>query len=67
MPSAWARIPNKCGALSAENEAEIRYAFDRLINKLLHAPMRSLRDESQEAKPSALLEAMRKLFRFTEK
>ena len=61
------RLLHKCGALSAENEAEIRYAFDRLINKLLHAPMRSLRDESQEAKPSALLEAMRKLFRFTEK
>ncbi|MBO7726589.1 MAG: glutamyl-tRNA reductase [Thermoguttaceae bacterium] len=61
------RLLNKCGPLPSETESEIRYAFDRLINKLLHAPMRSLRDESQEGKPTRLLEAMFKLFRFQDK
>ncbi|MGI5832238.1 MAG: glutamyl-tRNA reductase [Thermoguttaceae bacterium] len=61
------RLLNKCGDLSPETKAEIRYAFDHLINKLLHAPMRSLRDESQEEKPTRLLDAMFKLFRFQDK
>ena len=61
------RLLNKCGPLPSETESEIRYAFDRLINKLLHAPMRSLRDESREGKPTRLLEAMFKLFRFQDK
>ncbi len=61
------RLLNKCEGISSENEAEIRYAFDRLINKLLHAPMRTLRDESRGGKPARLLDAMLKLFRFQDR
>ena len=61
------RLFNKCGPLPSETESEIRYAFDRLINKLLHAPMRTLRDESTRGKPNGLLDAMFKLFRFQDK
>lgn len=61
------RLFNKCGPLPSETESEIRYVFDRLINKLLHAPMRTLRDESTRGKPNGLLDAMFKLFRFQDK
>lgn len=61
------RLLNKTGPLPPETESEIRYAFDRLINKLLHAPMRSIRDESLEGKPARLLDAMSKLFRFQDR
>lgn len=61
------RLFHKCPDLNPEQQAEIRYAFDRLINKLLHAPMRSLRDESHAGKTGRLLDAMMKLFSFQEK
>jgi glutamyl-tRNA reductase len=41
---------------------EIRQSFDRLINKLLHPPLESLRDESRHGIPGALLDALAKLF-----
>ena len=47
---------------SESQREEVRYAFDRLVNKMLHGPMESLRDEPDE-KPRTLLEAMMKLFR----
>ena len=61
------RLLNRIGPLPPETESEIRYAFDRLINKLLHAPMRSIRDESLEGRPTRLLDAMVKLFRFQDR
>lgn len=44
-------------------EEEIRYAFDRLVNKLLHSPTVSLRAASQNESASRLAEAMKRLFR----
>ncbi|MBQ9873943.1 MAG: glutamyl-tRNA reductase [Thermoguttaceae bacterium] len=44
-------------------EAEIRYAFERLVNKLLHSPTVSLRAEAEQGPNSRLLEAMRRLFK----
>jgi glutamyl-tRNA reductase len=41
---------------------EIRQAFDRLINKLLHPPLESLRTESQAGPPLGLIEALKRLF-----
>ena len=38
---------------------EVRQAFDRLVNKLLHAPLESLRDESRRGVPHGLLDALR--------
>ena len=43
---------------------EISYAFDRLVNKLLHSPTVSLRDASQNNAETRLVEALRKLFKF---
>ncbi len=43
-------------------QAEIRQSFERLINKLLHPPLESLRDESRHGIPRGLLDALVKLF-----
>ena len=56
------RLLNKLPGLDDRARAEIRQAFDRLVNKLLHPPLESLRDESRHGIPSALLEALTKLF-----
>ena len=49
--------------VSADQEDEIRQSFDRLVNKLLHVPLESLRHESRHGIPSALIDALSRLFR----
>jgi glutamyl-tRNA reductase len=56
------RLLNKLPGLDEPGRDEIRQAFDRLLNKLLHPPMESLRDESRHGIPRALLDALAKLF-----
>ena len=56
------RLLNKLSHLDERSRDEIREAFDRLLNKLLHPPMESLRDESRHGIPRALLDALAKLF-----
>lgn len=46
-----------------QQESEIRYAFDRLVNKLLHSPTVSLRNASQTESAPRLVEALKRLFR----
>lgn len=41
---------------------EVEKSFDRLINKLLHPPLASIRDDAAEGHRRGLLEAMRHLF-----
>jgi len=41
---------------------EIEKSFDRLINKLLHPPLASIRDDAAEGHSKGLLEALRQLF-----
>jgi glutamyl-tRNA reductase len=57
------RLLNKLGKLDPKVEAEIRQAFDRLVNKLLHPPLESLRDEAQHGAPHGLLDALKRLFK----
>ena len=56
------RLFNKLPELDEQARAEIRQSFDRLVNKLMHPPLESLRDESRHGIPNALLEALSKLF-----
>jgi glutamyl-tRNA reductase len=58
-----ARLMNKLGNVDPKTRGEITTAFDRLVNKLLHPPLESLRDEAQQGAPHGLLEALRRLFR----
>ena len=57
------RLLNKLSTtVDAKTQAEIRQAFDRLVNKLLHPPLESLRDEATKGAPHGLLEALKRLF-----
>ena len=56
------RLLNKLPDLDDRAKDEIRHSFDRLVNKLLHPPLESLRDESREGVPRGLLDALARLF-----
>ncbi|HVX13559.1 MAG TPA: glutamyl-tRNA reductase [Pirellulales bacterium] len=56
------RLFNRLPGLSDDQRDEIRQSFDRLINKLLHPPLESLRDEARHGIPHALMDALRRLF-----
>jgi glutamyl-tRNA reductase len=56
------RLLNKLPDLSEREQLEISQSFDRLINKLLHPPLESLRDEAAHGMPHALLDAFKRLF-----
>ncbi len=57
------RLFNKLPDLDSRSRQEIEQFADRLVNKLLHPPLESLREESQNGAPHGLLEAVRRLFR----
>jgi glutamyl-tRNA reductase len=62
-----ARLLNKltgpgANGLDPKARAEITAAFDRLVNKLLHPPLESLRDEASRGAPHGLLDALKRLF-----
>ncbi len=56
------RLMNKLPELDDRAREEIRRSFDRLVNKLMHPPLESLRDESREGVPRGLLDALARLF-----
>lgn len=57
------RLLGKLPELDERSREEIRRSFDRLLNKLLHPPLESLRDESRHGIPHVLLDALSRLFR----
>jgi glutamyl-tRNA reductase len=56
------RLFNRLPALDVATKQEISQAFERLVNKVLHPPLESLRDEAQTGTPHALLDALKRLF-----
>lgn len=56
------RLLNKLSDIEPRHRAEIERAFDRVVNKLLHPPLESLRLEAQEGPPHGLIEALKRLF-----
>ncbi|TWU00620.1 Glutamyl-tRNA reductase [Botrimarina colliarenosi] len=56
------RLFNKLPGLDPVARQEIERFADRLVNKMLHPPMESLRDESREGSPHGLLQALSRLF-----
>jgi len=56
------RLLNQLPDLEPHDQEKIRQAFDRLVNKLLHAPLESLRDEARHGVPHGLLDALARLF-----
>jgi glutamyl-tRNA reductase len=57
------RLFHKLPELDDRARAEITQFADRLVNKLLHPPLESLRDAAEEGPPHGLLDALRRLFR----
>ena len=56
------RLFHKLTALDDRARSEIQGSFDRLVNKLLHPPLESLRAESRHGFPNLLLDSLTKLF-----
>lgn len=56
------RLLNRVESLDERSKEEIKYAFDRLVNKILHPPLESLRGETDNAGSRSLVEAVRRLF-----
>ena len=56
------RLFNKLPQLDERARAEVEQSFDRLLNKLLHPPLETLRDEARHGIPHALLDAFKRLF-----
>ncbi|TWT46862.1 glutamyl-tRNA reductase [Botrimarina hoheduenensis] len=56
------RLFNKLPNLDSQARLEIERFADRLVNKMLHPPMESLRDESRTGSPHSLLQALSRLF-----
>jgi glutamyl-tRNA reductase len=56
------RLLNKLPELDDRSRDEIGRSFDRLINKLLHPPMESLRQESSSQDSSGFHESVARLF-----
>ncbi|MBN2217814.1 MAG: glutamyl-tRNA reductase [Pirellulales bacterium] len=56
------RLFKKLPQLDDPSRDAIDQAFDRLLNKLLHRPIESLRHEARQGFPTTLVEALAKLF-----
>ncbi|MBL9125719.1 MAG: glutamyl-tRNA reductase [Planctomycetaceae bacterium] len=60
------RLFNRLPNLDLKARAEIEQSFERLVNKLLHPPLESLRDEAQHGPPHGLVDALKRLFQLTD-
>lgn len=56
------RLYDRLPELDERSRQEIRQFADRLVGKILHPPLESLRDESRNGSPHGLLEALQRLF-----
>ncbi len=56
------RLYAKLPELDDRSRREIRQFADRLLAKMLHPPLESLRDESRNGSPHGLIEALQRLF-----
>lgn len=52
--------------LAPDQRAAIERSIERIVNKLLHPPLETLRAESKEGTPHGLLDAIRRLFHLGE-
>ena len=58
------RLMNKLDEIDDKTRREIEISFDRVVNKMLHPPLESLRDETNAGgSPHALLDALVRLFK----
>ena len=56
------RLFAKLDHLEADDRKKIEMTIERIINKLLHPPLETLKDEARTGTPHGLLDALKKLF-----
>ena len=56
------RLFHKLPQLDDHSRAEIEHLADRLVDKMLHPLLESLREASKNGTPTGLLESLRRLF-----
>ena len=62
VEALFAKLPH----LSAADRNAVERSVERIINKLLHPPLESLRDEAQHGPPHGLVDALKRLFQLTD-
>jgi glutamyl-tRNA reductase len=60
------RLYGRLPGLDERSRQEIQQFADRLVAKMLHPPLESLRDESRNGTPHGLLDALQRLFQLKE-
>lgn len=60
------RLIHKLGDVDAHSRDEIERAFERLVNKILHPPLESLRNDAGRDSQRGLLDALRQLFQISD-
>ncbi len=64
----WQRLRGKLQQMGVNGdvEGEIQQSMERLVNKLLHSPMQSVREEAENQSHSTLLDALKRLFKLAD-
>ena len=60
------RLFRKLDHLDETDRQAIDHAIERIINKLLHPPLETLRDEARQGTPHGLLDALKQLFHLSD-
>lgn len=55
-------LRSKLSHLSAEDLEQVERSVGRIVNKLLHPPLKTLRTEAKDGTPHGLLDALKRLF-----
>lgn len=56
------RLMNRLGEIDPSHQAEIEQSFNRVVNKILHPPVKSVQIDSSSDSHHGLLDALKKLF-----
>ncbi|MFK7767558.1 MAG: glutamyl-tRNA reductase [Mariniblastus sp.] len=56
------RLMNRLGDVDPHHQREIEASFHRLVNKILHPPLKSVQNDTSDEESGGLLDALKKLF-----
>lgn len=59
-------LQKRLGHLSEQDHKSIEKSVQRIVNKLLHPPLETLKHEAKQGTPHGLMDAMRRLFRLSD-
>lgn len=62
LQKLFQRLPD----LDESDQKSIERSFERIVNRLLHPPLVTLKDESREGAPHGLVDALKRLFHLTD-